>query len=204
VTAPTTRALSEGSGALALVARKGSACSGTAAGGLLDLQQSRAHGAGGRVLCRPDRRGRGREHNNGVWSEGSGVLALVARKGQRCPRRGRGGELLGPRQSRDQRRGATAFFASLTGAGVDATNDGASGPRIGRAGLWWPAKAALPRHAGGGELRRNVGSLVLNGAGRDGRSFAFLTGAGVDGTNDRGIWSEGSQRLGGQLSGTAS
>ena len=85
----------------------------------------------------------------GVWSEASGSLALVARSGSPAP-----GTPAGVNfdsfliQSGFNNAGQTAFFAFVTGSGVDPSNDqGIWSEGSGSLGAWWPAAAARhPAH----------------------------------------------------------
>ena len=63
--------------------------------------------------------------NTGIWSEGSGSLALVARSGSQAPGTPSGvnfSDFL-CRSPVLNNAGQTAFYATLTGSGVDSTND---------------------------------------------------------------------------------
>ncbi len=82
--------------------------------------------------------------------------------------------------------GQVAYEASLTGAGVDTTND---------FGIWRDttliAREGDPAHGiGGGVNFRGFNNPVLNDTGQVAYR-AFLTGTGVDTTNDSGVWITG-------------
>ncbi len=94
--------------------------------------------------------------------------------------------------------GQTAFKGTVTGPDVDSTNNiGFWSEGAGSLGLVARAGDAAPGTEPGVKYRDFI-SPVLNGSGRVAFQ-AMLTGPGVDlvsGTNDRGIWSEGSGSLG--------
>ncbi|MDZ4658532.1 MAG: hypothetical protein SH868_13225 [Bythopirellula sp.] len=137
----------------------------------------------------------------GLWSEGSGSLVLVAREGSQAPGVPSGVNFnlfVGYFAPALNNAGQTAFKASLIGDGVVSTNN---------EGIWSEGSAGLALvaragdHAPGTPSGVNFGSssgsfseAVLNDAGQT--AFrANLTGSGVDSTNSRGIWSEGSGSL---------
>jgi hypothetical protein len=130
-------------------------------------------------------------NDRGIWSNAGGTLAVVARKGSGGP---------GPNVEDDvyfsgfgllvmNAAGEVAFRATLTGTGVNDSNNG---------GIWTSAGgtlAVVAREGSGGpgpDVGDGVNFLnfsdpVLNAAGKV--AFrGFLTGTGVDGTNDIGIW----------------
>jgi hypothetical protein len=152
-------------------------------------------------------------NGQGVWSERNGLLTLVARTGEPAPgapigamfsnlpigRSLRGSPLLNSA-------GQTAFWAAITGVGVDASND---------TGIWSDGSGSLASIVREGDQavgtldgakfgdfgqpgsNRQLGlELRLNSAGKTAFS-AFLTGGNVNGTNDKGLWSSesGSLRL---------
>ncbi len=133
----------------------------------------------------------------GIWSEGSGSLALVARAGNHAPGTASGvnyGSGFFPPALNNA--GHIAFAAILTGSGVDNTNF---------TGLWsgdstGPALVArggsqAPGTPSGVKFRDFYTSQpVLNNADQI-AVWTFLTGAGVDSTNDEGIWLENSGAL---------
>ncbi len=188
---------SEGSGALSLVARAGSAAPGTPPGVTFsslgfDLALNRS----GRIAFAASLGGTGVDVTNdfGVWSEGSEGLSLVAREGNAAP--GTAAAVffgvLGDPTLNDA--GQTAFHAGLAGAGVDGTN---------ATGIWSEGSGALSlvvragSAAPGTPAGVNFDSFdppVLNSAGRV-AFLARLSGSGVDGTNEHGVWSEGSEGL---------
>ncbi len=193
---------SEGSGSLALVARTGSQAPGTSSGvtyssfGLSPppLLNDAGQTAFFAVLTRS---GVVSDINDtGIWSEGSGSLALVAREGDHAP-----GTASGVNYNEFNSRfvmndaGQTAFSASLTGSGVDSTNGG---------GIWSEGSGSLALVARRGDHAPGTPNGVnylymfstpgLNDAGQTAFKFS-LAGSGVDATNYRGVWSEGSGSL---------
>jgi alpha-tubulin suppressor-like RCC1 family protein len=138
-------------------------------------------------------------NDEGVWSEGSGSLALVAREGSQAPGMPDGAvfgivvnasnKLFLARPALNNA-GQTAFASHVTGGGVDATNNG---------GIWLGTAGNLSLvirsgdHAPGTPSGVNLSSSlstsqpVLNDAGQIAFT-ATLTGAGVDFTNNLGLW----------------
>ena len=138
----------------------------------------------------------------GLWSEGSGSLALVARDGIQAP-----GTPDGVNHSfavlRDffpdlpklNDAGQTAFWANLTGSGVDNTNDwGVWSEGSGSLGLVARSGSPAPGTPDGVNYDSFFVQTGFNDAGQT-AFFAFVTGSGVDPSNDQGIWSEGSGSL---------
>lgn len=78
---------SEGSGALALVVRGGSPAPGTPAGVNFSNPEDPVFNSAGQIAFLTDLNGTGVDpsNNESIWSEGSGVLALVARAGDPAP-----------------------------------------------------------------------------------------------------------------------
>ncbi|MEZ6193652.1 MAG: hypothetical protein R3C45_20610 [Phycisphaerales bacterium] len=131
---------------------------------------------------------------NGLWSEGSGALNLVARQGNHAPGTEPGVvfEFLSTATLNDT--GHVAFRGSLTGPGIDSAND---------SGIWWNGTGALAQVARAGGSAPDTGpGVVFTGFGdfafNNNDSFAFgerITGPGVDDTNNVGIWSGPSDDL---------
>jgi hypothetical protein len=124
---------SEGSGSLTLVAREGSHAPGTPVGMTFgDLDGSLPGGEpvlnnAGQVAFQAylrDSAGNEDFNHRGIWSEGSGSLALVAHKGDPAPGTPAGVNYgnfwVVPPVLNDS--GETAFYCTLTGSGVDGTN----------------------------------------------------------------------------------
>ena len=78
---------SEGSGTLALVAREGSVAAGTGGARFRELQKPAINGVGQTAFLAVLRTGGSVDssNNSGIWSEGLGTLALVAREGSPAP-----------------------------------------------------------------------------------------------------------------------
>jgi hypothetical protein len=134
-------------------------------------------------------------NNSGIWSEGSGSLAIVAREGDQAPGTPNGvkyGDFLDnilfttitPALNNA---GHTAFHATLTGSGVDSTNNN---------GVWSDGSGSLVLVARTGSQAPGTPNGVnfqsfslpaLNDAGQT-AFHAMLTGSGVDSTNNAGIW----------------
>jgi formylglycine-generating enzyme required for sulfatase activity len=188
---------SEGSGSLALVARGGSQAPGTTSGVNFSFSGNPVRpvlNSAGQTAFAAGLIGSGVDltNNSGIWSEGSGSLALVARTGSQAPGTPNGVNYSGsrflPPVLNDA--GQTAFRAVLTGSGVDSSN---------RLGIWSEGSGSLALVARAGSQAPgtannvNYASLfdpVMNDAGQT-AFVAELTGSGVDSTNNSGIWSEG-------------
>jgi hypothetical protein len=127
----------------------------------------------------------------GIWSEGSGSLALIARKGNQAPGMPDGAVFNPPFSvgSLDlNNAGQMAFRSSVTGGGVDSTNN---------YGIWLGTAGDLSLVARKGDHPPGTPSgvkfgtpiaLALNDAGQIAFS-AGLAGTGIDSTNDFGLWS---------------
>jgi len=142
----------------------------------------------------------------GIWSEGGGSLGLVARDGDAAPGTGAGVVYSGFGGPLFNGAGQTAFFGGLTGPGVIFENNlgiwsegGGSLGLVARDGD--PAPDTAPGVVYGGVpgvasgLGGTNGEFGFNSAGQT-AFYGELIGPGVDGTNDVGIWSEGSGSLG--------
>ncbi len=132
---------------------------------------------------------------SGIWSERSGSLAMVVGPGTQPPGAPSGVFLANSGDPVLNNDGQTAFYARLTGSGIDSTNDQSIWSE-GSGSLTLVARAGS--HASGTPGGVNFGgfnnSPVLNNAGQT-AFYGFLVGAGVDNTNNQGIWSEGSGSL---------
>ena len=131
-------------------------------------------------------------NRRGIWSEGGGLgLALVAREGSQAPGTDDGVNFTLISTPVLNGAGQVAFRASLDGAGVDNTNIEGIWSEGGGSGLALVARKGDPAPGTAvGVNFSNFLSPVINGAGQI-AFVGFLTGEGVDATNDRGIWSEG-------------
>ncbi len=132
-------------------------------------------------------------NNSGIWSQGGGNLALVARKGSAAPGTNAGTTLASFNTPTINAVGQTAFRASLAGANVTSTNNvgiwsgGSSLGLVAREGQAAPGGLA-------GQVFRGLNGLVFNDQGQ--AAFrADLSGAGINPTNDSGIWSQGNGTL---------
>jgi len=180
---------SEGSGSLALVARAGSKAPGTDANFSIfgsPVLSGLGHTAfWGRITGS----GVSFSNNEGVWSEGDGTLALVARKGNRAP--GTSGNFTGFNSPVLNTSGQIAFSGSLTGSGVNDSND---------IGIWSTGGGtlALVARAGDGapgtsanfsDFDTGIFRLAFNDAGQT-AFLGILSGTGLNSNNRSGIWSE--------------
>ncbi|MGB0717183.1 MAG: DUF7453 family protein, partial [Phycisphaerae bacterium] len=206
---------SDSSGALALLARMGSQAPGTDSGVVFDHFSPPVVNGFGLTSFRATVSGPGVDNSNnlGIWSDGFGSLLLVARAGDFAVGAGPGvffGDFNNVEPTINDA-GDTAFQVGLTGTGVDDTNDRGvwaqtSGELalIAREGDQAPGTAAgtvfsevfideIPLFPGDPFFMTFRGP-IQNAAGHT--SFvAGITGAGVDETNQLGIWSEGSGTL---------
>jgi hypothetical protein len=133
-------------------------------------------------------------NNSGIWSEGGGSgLALIARRGSPAP--GTESDVNFDRFFRPpvmNGSGQMAFTALLNGPGVEInTNRSGIWSEGGGSGLALVAREGSP--APGTEIGVNFISYfsepVLNNSGQTAFS-ASLSGTGVDGSNNSGIWAE--------------
>lgn len=182
---------SQASGTLDLVIRSGDPAPGTPAGTFfLFLLDSPVFNDLGQAAFSASLTGAGvtPADNSGIWSQGGGALALVARAGDPAPGTEMGvsfdGLLNVPLAINNA--GQTVFRGKLVGPGIDASND---------TGIWLQDAGSLTLVSRGGDPAMpgvafvGFGPPVLNGAGRTAFT-ATLTGAGVDSTNDAGVWSK--------------
>ncbi len=198
---------SDGSGSLALVARQGDHAPGTPSGVTFDAPGGFPFDVFGTPILNnlgqtafsARLAGTGMLFDLGLWSEGSGSVALVARLGSQAPDTPSGVSysFIDDFSLALNDAGQTAFGALLSGSGVDITNaSGIWSERSGRLAL----VARGGRHAPGTPDDVNFESfalyrpLALNDAGQT-AFFAYLAGSGVDDTNRVGVWSEGSGNL---------
>ncbi len=190
---------SGGSGAgLMLVAREGSPAPDTDPGvnfssleplGVQSLNDS------GQTALRASLTGVGVTSSNdvGIWSEGGGGgLALVARSRDAAPGTPAGVNFSDLRDPIINGPGQIAFVGEVTGPGVNDNNNlGIWSEGTGN-GLELIARAGRTAPGTGSGVRYFVfSSPFINGTGQT-AFLAFLNGTGVNGSNDVGIWSEGS------------
>jgi|GEM_PF-1883782 len=182
----------ESAGTLSLVARSGSSAPGVDSGVVFGSSfHGRSMNSTGQVSFFNSLVGNGVDlsNNQGVWSNGSGMLSLIAREGDPAP--GLGGDVMfgefGYTSISDT--GHTTFFNMLAGPGVTSSNDrsiwsdrggtvslrvreGDSAPGLG--GMVLERFYAMPTF-------NDVGDFVLN---------IQLAGEGVTASNQHSLWSE--------------
>ncbi len=182
---------SEGTGSLALVAQEGSQAPGTSADVNFNFFNTMvSFNEAGQVAFQAGLTGTevNITNDSGVWSKGSGSLALVARKGS--PAAGTPADVYfgAVRPPLINHAGKTAFTADLVGSGVTTTDDG---------GVWSEGAGTLALVARKGDQAPGApagvnfsgfnSTVTMNGAGQTAFS-GNLTGAGVTNSNDFGIW----------------
>lgn len=131
-------------------------------------------------------------NNGGIWSEGNGSLALVARKGDAAPGT-TGAQFSGMSSPIINGSGHVAFTGFLTGTEVD--------PQTNSMGIWSDRTGSLELVARMGDVAPGTvgatffqfdypafdGAPAFNSTGQIVFS-ALLTGEAVDSTNDVGLW----------------
>jgi hypothetical protein len=130
-------------------------------------------------------------NNTGIWSEGSGSLALVAREGSQAPGMPDGAVFNSVVFSAPElnNAGQTAFASQVTGGGVDATNNnGIWLSTAGNLSLAVREGAQAPGTPSGVNFGNSTSWLALNDAGQI-AFLAGLSGAGVSSINSLGLWS---------------
>ena len=194
------------SGSLNLVARTGTQAPGLRAGVFFGPLHNLVLNDAGQTAFSSYLVGRGVDatNNYGVWSEGLGSVALVARLGDQAPGTARGVVFGDGNQLLSSyavgAAGQTPMKAYLSGPGViPGVGGNAQGIWSGGPGsLELVARAGDPAHGldEGINFDRFSTALttIINGAGQT-AFFARLIGPGVDSTNDHSIWSEGSGSL---------
>ncbi|XAL99601.1 hypothetical protein OT109_18730 [Phycisphaeraceae bacterium D3-23] len=182
-------------GVVSVVAREGNAAPGT--GVVFSHMSTPIMNGSGDIAFQARVNGGGiNEFNNEtLWLHTGGALTLVARGGQAAPGAGPGVAFMRLYALSGINDAAQlAFHATLTGAGVDDHND---------SGIWAQLSGAPELVARAGDAAPGTGPGVvfdgfnnpfLNAAGQVAFE-ATLDGTGVDDTNDRGMWSQGSGSL---------
>jgi hypothetical protein len=136
------------------------------------------------------------DDTGGIWTNRTGNLTLVARRGRSAPGASAGVNFNGFSEARFNDIGQTAFFASLTGLGVRTSNDG---------GYWSEGSGELrlivregdPVPTGEPGVNFNLQFFSYPGFNNAGQT-AFRgppVGAGVTALNDSALWSEGKGSL---------
>jgi hypothetical protein len=176
-------------GSLSLVARRGSAAPGTGSGVNFSSLFSPVLNDAGQVAFRAGLTGSGVDASNnaGIWRGAPGSLSLVARMGSAAPGTGSGVNFSSLTNPVLNDAGQVAFQATLTGSGVDSSNN---------QGIWRGAPGSLSLVARMGSAAPGTGSGVnfsylSNPVLNDGGQVAFtawLTGSEVNSSNDVGIW----------------
>lgn len=187
---------SEDSGALRMVVQEGDAAPGTQ--GVFDSFTVPAFNGAGQTAFLGSFTGPDGEFTNerGIWSEGSGSLALVARTGDAMPGTKTGVFRDFTSLPALNGSGQVAFTASFFDFSPSADSTINSG-------LWSEGSGSLELVARTGDAAPGTepdvvfsafGSPGLNETGQTTFS-GVLTGPGVDHTNDRGVWSKSSDSL---------
>ena len=181
-------------GNVALVARTGSQAPGLPSGvGFSDVFLTTAINSAGHLAFVAGLTGENSTlHQDGIWSDRSGSLELVARRGNQAPGTPDGVKFDVLRMEKLNDAGQIAFNALLTGIGLDSTNDrgiwledSGNMTLVARAGNQAPGTPDGVNYSQFSPFQ--VGALTLTAAGQI-VFGAALTGDGVDSTNDRGIW----------------
>lgn len=187
----------ERNGDLSLIARAGDRPMGMQASVVFGLMGNLMFNASGRVAFAAGLRGERVDSGNdeAIWSDGRGMLTMVAREGDPAP-----GMPAGMRFSQFgtgtgyfftlNSRGKVAFFARVTARkGSDADD----------MGIWSESETGLQLVAGtgahapgtsAGVVFSNLGDPTFNGQGHTAFA-AMLKGGRIDATNGSGIWSQG-------------
>ncbi|MFN7020985.1 MAG: choice-of-anchor tandem repeat NxxGxxAF-containing protein [Phycisphaerales bacterium] len=175
-------------GSLTLVAREGFAAPGTAGANFNVLPSTVALNSAGNVAFTGSLTGGDSVtgvNNSGLWVGPAGGLSLAVRQGDAAPGTGSGlfGSVLDPTLNSA---GRVMFRGSITGAGVDSTND---------AGLWSGLPGSLDLVARKGDAAPGVASGVFTGVGLNTRLYSgsdrvvFNGSANDGGASDRfGLW----------------
>ncbi|MEZ6193463.1 MAG: hypothetical protein R3C45_19505 [Phycisphaerales bacterium] len=132
-------------------------------------------------------------NNNGIWSESSGNLSLIARRGQIAPGTGGSAVFFALSKPLINSSGQTIFLGTLNGEGVNLNN---------YTGIWLGDSSNVNLVARGGDAIPAIGpgvaldfnrffeSAVFNNAGEVIFASAF-SGIDLDGLSKTGIWSGG-------------
>lgn len=171
---------SEGSGSLVLIASAGNAAPGIPADGVFASCSQPVINRAGRVAFRASLAGTSilSSDDTGIWSDGSGTLALVAREGSAAPGIPSGGVFDGFADPIINGAGQTAFYATLTGPGITPMNN---------QGLWAMSPEGLRLFVRTGDILD-----VDPGIGTDYRTVSFISFYnGSGGEDGRGVtWND--------------
>lgn len=200
----------DSSGTFELIAREGDQAPGTSSGvsfGGLSIVSGESLGSSsldfplinsaGQVLFRAKLTGNGTSaiNDSGYWLGNADSVELVARKGEQAPGTLSGVRFSGLSPPKLTSMGKIGFRARVVGNGVDSSND---------EGIWSNRSGSLSLVVREGDQVPGAPSGVKFGIfhfyieSNDAGQIAFkstLTGAGVDTSNDSGLWSEGSGTL---------
>ncbi len=158
---------SDTSGALTLIARTGSSAPGTA-GTFSDLGDPAFNGTG-RIAFR----GFTAPGVSGIWSEGPGALALVARVGDSAPGTRAGINFAGFGHPAFNDAGHTAFWAVLSGPGVNGSNDTGLWAESPSGELTLIVREGDPLEVAPGDIRTMTWLSLVTGSAQGGRSTGF-------------------------------
>lgn len=186
---------SEGTGSLNLVARRGGAATGTPTGVVFDNILGHLINDAGQTAFRGQVAGVGADSSNdqGIWSEGSGSLVLIAREGSSAPGTGAGAEFSSMLNPLLNDAGQVAFRAELRGSSVHSNNRGIWSEGPGSLSLLARREFQAPGLDAGVNFD-GLGIPVLNSLGQT-AFLGNLNGTGINSLNDSAIWSEGSGSL---------
>ena len=179
--------------------RTGQSAPGTSLGNMFHSLSSPAFNSAGQTAFRGSLISRGPTilNDSGIWSEGSGTLSIVARKGSPAP--GLPGIVFAPLLSdfnnpvlNDQ--GHVAFWAALSGSGVNLTNSNS---------IWSDVSGSLRLIARDGDPAPGTGPGIVFSTPNSFSTFSpvptinargqiafvgHVSGPGVNELSDRGIW----------------
>lgn len=192
----------EDAGILRMIARNGDRSPGTPLNIVFDGLQVPSINEAGHIVFRATLTGGSVNSGNnlGIWSDRNGSLELVIRTGELAPGTGSGVVFSSLNGFKFNRLGQTAYSATIVGTGVNRFND---------EGVWSENSGTLDIVAreGSNAPDTNVqfgssplgttASLGLAGFSNTSNSTlsAYLVGPGVNGSNDRGVWTESNGQL---------
>jgi hypothetical protein len=134
-------------------------------------------------------------NDSGIWAEDLGPLSLIARTGETPPGTDPAVVYSSLGVPVGSRGGHPGFRATVMGFGVDSTNDTGIWSQRFDGNLLLVARTGDPApDTDPGVVYSGLTDPALDGSGRT-AFMGTVTGPGVDGTNDTGIWSERSNSL---------